>query len=342
MSILALIQQAGRFLRFLDNQWIVISDVEARQKIAHAIQYRIRDALSQSVSGVVAPDSPEPVSTIAIVPRKVTETKMLEQKEEHQFSKHFEKAFQSPDPMTMNQINTSDLCSLGLCSPGEQGQEQAYHHEKVHQESPLTQFDVPLPLCLQAVSSMPNVSDVINDTRALSPFPAFTAQQHHISSFTHEGQPAVSDYIRCKSYDNFQVNEAEQQLHYLHRNHVWSLTAGIQNSWVSTSMKLETSSDPLPLQRQNSLSSTDIGDKVSPPIFLASELSRTIDTFIEYLESGDSHPDASSACLKLSNHPYHNVHQGNEATTAVSTRLPLEVVEATQEASTNIINFLQI
>ena len=83
----------------------------------------------------------------------------------------------------------------------------------------------------------------------------------------------------------------------------------------------------LPLQQQHSFSSTDIGEKVSPPIFLASESSLTMDTF---KESGDSteitkqlgnevvpYPDASSCCLStLSNHPYHNVRQGYEATTA--------------------------
>ena len=350
MNILSSIQQTGRFLRFMDNQWIVISDGDARQKIAHAIQYRIRNDLSQPLSGVITSDPLEPTSsTSAIEPNESAETKTLEVQEEYQWTKNFQQPIKLPTPMTTNQMCTSDLRISSQDSTGEQEQEQTYRHKNVHPESQLEQFDVPQPLqdfsplYVQATSTVPSVSDVAIENRSFSPFPAFTERQP-LNSFTHEGQRAVSEYIHWKSYEDFQINEAQQH-HCLHRNTLLSHT--IQNMCVSTnhdpfpssSMNLDASFDPLPLQQQHSFSSTDIGEKVSPPIFLASESSLTMDTFIE---SGDSTgmakqlvnevvpcPDLSSCCLSsLSNHPNHNVRQGYEATTAENIMQQLQQIGA--------------
>jgi hypothetical protein len=48
VHIMKSIQTTGRFLRKTDGQWILASEREIRQKIAHAIQYRNRNSSAES------------------------------------------------------------------------------------------------------------------------------------------------------------------------------------------------------------------------------------------------------------------------------------------------------
>ena len=51
MSILHEVKAKGNFLKMQDARWIIVSDETARQKIAHAIQYQIRNDFSQQNEG---------------------------------------------------------------------------------------------------------------------------------------------------------------------------------------------------------------------------------------------------------------------------------------------------
>lgn len=51
MGILNSIKSRGQFLKMKDGRWTIVSDETARQKIAHAIQYQIRNDFSQQHEG---------------------------------------------------------------------------------------------------------------------------------------------------------------------------------------------------------------------------------------------------------------------------------------------------
>jgi hypothetical protein len=328
-NILSTIQQEGRFVRFIDNQWIVISDEEARQKIAHAIQYRIRLDISQPLAGRDISDPPEPVSaareivtneTTATKPLELKVTKPLELKEETQLTDHFQESFRLPNQITVNQMYQYN-CNLHFSSqgspgeqesspgeqessPGAQEQEQAYRHETEHRESLLEQFDVPQPskdfssMYHQATLAIRRVSDDgVIENCTFSPFPPFTTQ-HPFNICTHDGQCAVSDNINYKPYENSHINGTQQQQQNCQQNNMLSHT--IPNGCASPnhdqrpplSLTFEAAFDPTPLQGHHSFSSfPDMDDKVSPTIFLASESIDTIDTF----------PDDSAESVKIGN-----------------------------------------
>ena len=68
--IMESIRKTGRFLRMIDSQWALISDREIRQKIAHALQYRLRNTGSaseqpRSIEGPAAAPPPAGTTTSA-------------------------------------------------------------------------------------------------------------------------------------------------------------------------------------------------------------------------------------------------------------------------------------
>jgi hypothetical protein len=74
MGILHAVQDKGNFLKMKDAMWTIVSDETARQKIAHAIQYQIRNDFSLKKEGpVVASKAPIPAALKPNVQQSVHE-----------------------------------------------------------------------------------------------------------------------------------------------------------------------------------------------------------------------------------------------------------------------------
>ena len=75
-NIIRVLQTNGRFLRLINNKWVLVSDREIRQKIAHAILYRNRATLPKQDS-ITQPATTDVGTTVALeLVSTITSTQM--------------------------------------------------------------------------------------------------------------------------------------------------------------------------------------------------------------------------------------------------------------------------
>ena len=333
------IQQQGRFVRLVDGQWIVISNVEARQKIAHAIQYRIRNDHTVMADTTITELSAVPASLFATsVPAEAKEARTLElerHEPQREDTTHLLQSLRSLYPTSVNQMYDGELGVTRRSPTGEQHppQEPSYLNDNRNREwccPKLEPSDAPRPpssgISFHPVTGVvPRVSNVMDHRTVFLPqHPEPFSVQPYLDPFIHEKSRAVSDFnIHHQSYEQpydnngiqQQQQQQQQQQSHLLLNDFSPHTGTIQRSCdLESAVMLENPIDPPLLQPKHSFSSmTEIeelyGDsKIAAPTLLAWESGCTINSF---QESGSSLNMSS-----LSNHQNPNPFQGYEATTA--------------------------
>jgi hypothetical protein len=215
MGILASIQLEGRFVRFVNNQWIVISDTEALQKIAHAIQYQIR--IDQSQPPMIANNSSNDVITAPIhqfsFTLAVDETEMMkleldgEKEDKQQQVRH---SLQSSHTYTVKPLHGSNMgFSHHIATADQHHRTQAYNSDSAYQDKyPTLQPDVSQPLspCTNDVpdqpnTSVPTVSDLIDNHHTFPPDPA-SFVNFLLDPSTQQKQRVVGDYTNQEFHSN--------------------------------------------------------------------------------------------------------------------------------------------
>ena len=239
LDILSTIQQGGRFIKLMNGKWITICDTEARQKIAHAIQHRIRANQAQPpITTLVVPAVNMPITVAHATPLERMEDQLP----------HLPSALRCTKPTTINQAywNHNDLhsCCHANCPTGAPPHREPPYFEDhhTHRKKAVALPDVP-----ELAAVLPSALYAVDNSDANRAFARSGPEQDDFRF-----HPSISDFLQQQS-QKYNGSSTTAQHRFVATTKPLDVSRSSSNMFDSS---LVPPPPPPPLQQQESIGTT--------------------------------------------------------------------------------------